>query len=139
VALTPAPQAVLDNPYVAHKTTRRDIYEAALDSIGEVEDVLLWNHRGEITESTIANVFIQWAGELLTPPDTAGLLPGVYRQHLLESGRAREQTITVKDLTQAQAIYLGNSVRGLWAVELVENGSVIVAANQSAETPAIAR
>jgi para-aminobenzoate synthetase/4-amino-4-deoxychorismate lyase len=139
VAVTPFPQAVLNNPYVAHKTTRRDIYDAALESVNEVDDVLLWNHRGEVTESTIANVFIERTGELVTPPVTAGLLPGVYRQRLLESGKAHEQTVTVEDLRRAQAIYLGNSVRGLWAVELVENGTVIVAANQSAIAPTIAR
>ncbi len=138
VAVTPVPQAVLNNPYVTHKTTRRDIYEAALDSVGEVgevEDVLLWNHRGEVTESTIANVFIERAGELVTPPVAAGLLPGVYRQHLLESGKAHERTVTLEDLAGAQAIYLGNSVRGLWAIELVENGTVIVQANQRRRFP----
>ena len=124
LAVAPSPQAVLNNPYVSHKTTRRDIYDAALESVSGVDDVLLWNHRGEVTESTIANVFIERAGELVTPPVTAGLLPGVYRQRLLESGEAHEQTVTVEDLRRAQAIYLGNSVRGLWAVELVENGSV---------------
>lgn len=118
VALARGPQAVLNNPYVAHKTTRRDVYEAARQSVAGVDDVILWNHRGELTESTIANVFMKHAGELVTPPLAAGLLPGIFRQSLLASGKARERTIMVDDLTRGQTFYLGNSVRGLWAVEL---------------------
>lgn len=122
VALTRGPQAVLNNPYVAHKTTRRDVYEAARQSVVDagVDDVILWNHRGEVTESTIANVFMEHAGELVTPPLAAGLLPGIFRQSLLASGKARERTIMVDDLTRGQTFYLGNSVRGLWAVELLD-------------------
>jgi branched-subunit amino acid aminotransferase/4-amino-4-deoxychorismate lyase len=113
---------VLNNPYVAHKTTRRDVYEAARQSVVDagVDDVILWNHRGEVTESTIANVFMEHAGELVTPPLAAGLLPGIFRQSLLASGKARERTIMVDDLTRGQTFYLGNSVRGLWAVELLD-------------------
>ena len=56
---------------------------------------------------------------VFTPPKDAGLLPGVYRQELLETGRACERVIRRDDLARADAVYLGNSLRGLWPVELV--------------------
>ena len=44
----------------------------------------------------------------------AGALPGVLRTHILATDpTAREQTLTLVDLARAQAIYLGNSLRGL--------------------------
>jgi len=43
----------------------------------------------------------------------AGLLPGTLRAELLASGRAHEARLTRQDLLIAEAVFLGNSVRGL--------------------------
>ena len=118
LAVAPEPLDVVDNPYVAHKTTRRDVYDAARRAVPDADDVLLWNRRGELTESTIANVFLELDGRLVTPPASSGLLPGVFRQTLLEAGRATEEVVWVEDLHQAGAVFLGNSVRGLWQVSV---------------------
>ncbi|MNT83220.1 hypothetical protein D3C72_2230560 [compost metagenome] len=60
-------------------------------------------------------------GILLTPPLSSGLLPGTLRAELLATGKAEEQVLTLDDLEGAEAIWLGNSVRGLiraeWAKE----------------------
>ena len=69
------------------------------------------NERGELTESTIANVVLEIAGERLTPPVSAGLLPGTFRDELLERGEIREAVITPEMLRQADGVYLINSVR----------------------------
>jgi 4-amino-4-deoxychorismate lyase len=52
-------------------------------------------------------------GVLLTPPVSCGLLPGVLRGELLESGEAREAVLTEGDLRRAKAVFAGNSLRGL--------------------------
>jgi 4-amino-4-deoxychorismate lyase len=52
-------------------------------------------------------------GVLLTPPLRCGLLPGVLRGELLESGKAKEAMLTEEDLRRANAIFVGNSLRGL--------------------------
>ncbi len=54
---------------------------------------------------------------MVTPPVSSGLLPGVYRDHLLETGKVKEQVVTVSDLGKCSRILLANSVRGLWQVE----------------------
>ena len=48
--------------WLYHKTTRREIYDEAAASRPDCDDVLLWNDRGELTESTIANVVVEIGG-----------------------------------------------------------------------------
>lgn len=103
-----------NNPLLYHKTTRRAIYEAARRP--HCDDVLLWNERGELTESTIANLVVERDGELLTPPVTCGLLPGTARAQWLAEGKLREAVIRVEDLAGADKIFLLNSTRGLWEI-----------------------
>ncbi|CAK0775024.1 para-aminobenzoate synthetase / 4-amino-4-deoxychorismate lyase [Gammaproteobacteria bacterium] len=100
------------DPFFYHKTTHRAGYERARRECPGGEDVLLWNERGEITETTIANVVVDLDGEWVTPPITAGLLAGTYRRKLLEEGTIREKTIKLTDLTRANGLWVINSVRG---------------------------
>lgn len=100
-----------ENPFLYHKTTNRKLYEDARASCPEYDDVLLWNRRREITESTIANVVVKIGEKYFTPPVECGLLPGTYRASLLEEGRIREKVITLDDLKKSKSIYLINSVR----------------------------
>src|SRR5262245_2906453 len=50
------------DPFILHKTTRRQVYESARRSHPDLDDVLLWNEKGEVTESTIANVVVEIDG-----------------------------------------------------------------------------
>ena len=100
------------NPFLYHKTTNRTVYEDAIAARPGFQDVLLFNDRGEITESTIANVVVEMGGALVTPPISSGLLPGTLRGHLLDEGKIREKVITVQELSAGTTCYLLNSVRG---------------------------
>jgi para-aminobenzoate synthetase/4-amino-4-deoxychorismate lyase len=102
-----------------HKTSRRGEYERRLAARPDCDDVLLVNERGELTESTIANLVVQLDGVLWTPPLDAGLLPGVLRADLLARGEIRERVIRPGDLARAQEIWLINSVRKWRRAELV--------------------
>jgi para-aminobenzoate synthetase/4-amino-4-deoxychorismate lyase len=99
------------SPFLFHKTTRREIYEAAKKPFPDANDVILYNEKGEITESCIANVVILKKGRLVTPPVGCGLLNGVYRSQLLADGEITEETMTIDDLKDARQIFLVNSVR----------------------------
>ncbi len=111
LALAPAP---IDsaNSWLYHKTTQRQVYEEARAACPACDDVLLWNERGELTESSIANVVLELDGALVTPPLEAGLLPGTYRAWLLANGRIHERPIPLAELHRASKIWLINSVRG---------------------------
>ena len=94
-----------------HKTTHRAVYEQARQSAGGADDVLLWNRRGELTESTIANVVIEKDGKRLTPPIESGLLPGVFRGWLLDRGEIDERVVMLDEIKSADRFFLINSVR----------------------------
>lgn len=97
--------------YLYHKTTNRTVYDKARESLPGYDDVLLLNTRGEVTESTIANVVIEKRGKRFTPPVSSGLLPGVFRNRLVSRGEVEEQVLTVADILNADKLFLINSVR----------------------------
>lgn len=107
--------------FLYHKTTCRAIYQEALAARPDCDEVLLWNTRGELTESTIANVVLDLDGQLWTPPLACGLLEGVFRRHLLATGVIRERVLTREDARRARAIRLINSVRQWIEVKWVDN------------------
>jgi para-aminobenzoate synthetase/4-amino-4-deoxychorismate lyase len=98
--------------WLYHKTTLREPYEGRRRRHPDVDDVLLVNNRGEVTESTIANLAVRLDGAWWTPPLDAGLLAGTYRAVLLREGKLRERPIRIEELRRAEEIALVNSVRG---------------------------
>jgi para-aminobenzoate synthetase/4-amino-4-deoxychorismate lyase len=104
--------------YLFHKTTLRELYNderAEFVNKKGYYEVLFVNEKGEVTEGSYNNIFLQKKGKLLTPPVSCGLLPGVLRRYLLlhYPGLVVEKTFTRKDFELAEAVYVGNSVRGL--------------------------
>ena len=106
--------------FLYHKTTHRRQYESLRLTRPALDDVLLWNERGEVTESTVANVVIKRAGSWITPPVSCGLLPGVMREHLLRAGEIREAVIAKEDLAHAESVALINSVRKWIEVKFID-------------------
>ncbi len=110
-----------DDVFLFHKTTRRRLYDRERQQVvgrGKFE-VLFVNSRGEVTEGSISNVFVRREGQLLTPPVSCGLLAGTFRRWLLEQGAAREKVLDRQDLCDAEAVFIGNSLRGLVQVRLL--------------------
>ena len=106
--------------WLMHKTTNRAFYDTPRQRAHAeqgVDEVLFLNERGELTEGSITNLFVERGGILLTPPLSSGLLPGTLRAELLATGKAEERVLTLADLETAEAIWLGNSVRGLIRAE----------------------
>jgi para-aminobenzoate synthetase/4-amino-4-deoxychorismate lyase len=87
--------------FLFHKTTRRPGRDG----------LVFWNERGEVTESSIANIVVPIDGELFTPPIECGLLPGVFRNQLLAEGKIKERVITIEEFQDAPEFFLINSVR----------------------------
>lgn len=117
----PAPLAILalsqvrvdsTDPFLYHKTTRRERFERERGLHPDSADVVFFNERGEVTEGSYNNIVISLAGKLLTPALACGLLPGVLREELLEVGAIHEAVLTLADLKKADKIWLINSVRG---------------------------
>ena len=105
-------EADLQQAFTYFKTTHRPHL-----SIGEQEKIY-HNKSGELLETSIGNLVLKIAGKFYTPPIRLGILPGIYRQHLLETGQVEEKVLTLTDLNHAEAIYGCNAVRGLYELTL---------------------
>jgi branched-subunit amino acid aminotransferase/4-amino-4-deoxychorismate lyase len=118
-----SPDAVSSaEPFLRHKTTRREFYDTrlAVARARGLYDILFLNERGEATEGAWNNIVAEVDGALLTPPVSCGLLPGVFRQSLLERGAVAERILSSQDLQKASALYCCNAVRGLVEVSFID-------------------
>ena len=101
---------------MSHKTTARDFYEgeyARIHALSGSDEVIFMNKDGHICEGSFTSIFVEIDGTLRTPNVTSGLLSGVFRQDLIDSGKVEEMIITLEDLKKANEIFVGNSLRGL--------------------------
>jgi para-aminobenzoate synthetase/4-amino-4-deoxychorismate lyase len=110
VAIRPL-EVAPDDFRLRHKTSRRGFYDRARAAAG-VPEVVFTDAQGFLTEGSFTSIFVgSTDGVLLTPPLARGLLPGVLRAELIESGRAVERDLRPEDL--AGGFQLGNALRGL--------------------------
>jgi len=106
-----------------HKISRRNFYDgerARLKALTGADEVIFLNAASEVCEGSFTSLFIEKNGKLLTPLLSAGLLPGILRAELLQTGQAEEANIVEADLWNADKIYIGNSLKGLMTASLVK-------------------
>ncbi len=90
-----------------------------------LDEVILLNERGEVSECTSANVFAVQGANAWTPPLSSGCLPGVTRALLLEEVRATgiktgEMTLFPADLEAADEVFIASTTRELMPVVSIE-------------------
>lgn len=94
-----------------------------------LDDIIFLNEKGELCETTRANVFFLIEGVLFTPPVICGLLPGTIRQELLDCGTVqiegvqvpvREKILKPQDVRDAAPCWVTNALMGLKKAELVQ-------------------
>src|SRR5690606_22156772 len=75
------------------------------------EEALILNTRGQLCEGSTSNVFVALDGQLLTPPLSAGCLPGVARELVLEWYGGQEADLDVDVLAEADELFMTSSIR----------------------------
>ncbi len=102
--------------FLRHKTTVRHVYDAAWRAAEQqgAFDALFCNQHGELTEGGRSTLFARLNGQWITPPLSAGVLPGVMRSVLLDdpSWNAKEAPLRWEDLRHADDIVVCNALRG---------------------------
>ena len=83
-----------------------------------LDDCLVLNSHGRLTDSTIANLFYIKDHRFYTPPLSEGCVAGVMRRYLLEAlPRAGysvlEQPVSPEELAGADEVFLTNALRGI--------------------------
>jgi para-aminobenzoate synthetase/4-amino-4-deoxychorismate lyase len=101
-----------------HKTSWRELFDGEYAALRErfgCDEAIFLNERGEVTEGSRSNVFLKFGDRLITPALSCGLLDGCLRRTLLDDPTAKceEGLVHLADLDRADAVYLGNSLRGL--------------------------
>jgi para-aminobenzoate synthetase / 4-amino-4-deoxychorismate lyase len=106
-----APKAVWSGDlFLRHKTSWREVLQEALVR-PPIDELVLLNENGQLTEGSRSNIFVRRGSRLITPSLNCGLLPGCLRAELLENGTCEEGVLTEADLNGE--VYFGNSLRGL--------------------------
>ncbi|MDQ1228757.1 aminodeoxychorismate synthase component I [Sphingomonas sp. SORGH_AS_0879] len=115
VRIVPLPVSP-DDLRLRHKTSARGFYDAARIAAGTTE-VVFEAPDGGLTEGSYTSLFVTRGDVLVTPPLAQGLLPGVLRAHLIQTGRAVEGRLTRGDIRDG--FLLGNALRGLFRARMV--------------------
>jgi branched-subunit amino acid aminotransferase/4-amino-4-deoxychorismate lyase len=90
-----------------------------------VDDVVLFNSKGELLESSNSNVFFVKDRRLITPQSDC-ILPGITRNFIVSNKElfgieTEERRITVDELEACDEVFLTNSVSGVITVSSTEN------------------
>jgi branched-chain amino acid aminotransferase len=90
------------------------------------EEALMRNHAGEIVECSQANFFLVRGGRAMTPPLSAGLLPGITREFVLELASdlgipASESRLLPEDLASADEAFLTGTTREVTPIVRVDD------------------
>jgi branched-chain amino acid aminotransferase len=84
-------------------------------------EALMLNNRSRICCASASNIFVlsDDLQNLYTPPLQDGVLDGVLRTALLHHfpDRVIEKSLSEQDISAAQGIFLGNSIRGLYPIK----------------------
>jgi len=91
-----------------------------------MDEALMLNLEGSVSEGSVDNIFIVRDGELLTPPLEDGMLEGVTRAVIIDVARragiaCHETSLGVSDLQQAQECFLTGTGAELIPVRQIDD------------------
>ena len=72
---------------------------------------ILFNEKNEITETATANLALLISGEWVTPPISAGILPGVVRAIAIEECAVKVRSIHISEIPEVESAFLLSSLR----------------------------
>lgn len=90
------------------------------------EEALVVDARGHVVEGASSNVFVVSAGRIATPPESAGILAGITRAHILVTARqlsiaVDERVLLPGDVYGADEVFITSSIRELLPVVRVDD------------------
>jgi branched-chain amino acid aminotransferase len=100
------------------------------------DDGIMLNTQEMLTECSVANLFLLNSyNEIITPPISSGVLPGIYRQEIIYACSKlkiplKERAISSNDLNQFVAGFITNCVIGIKEIALI-NDNLFIPANFS--------
>jgi branched-chain amino acid aminotransferase len=117
------------NPFSNLKTSNALIYVMAgiYASENKLDDCIIVNEKGFITETISSNIFLLKDKFILTPPLTDGPVAGIMRKQILKIADMlqyriyNEKSLTEKNIIDADEMFLTNSITGIkWVLAFKE-------------------
>ncbi|MCB9897593.1 MAG: aminotransferase class IV [Planctomycetes bacterium] len=110
---------VKSTAYLVHYLLREQA-----EAEGRVDDLMV-DADGCVTEGTVSSFFAVLDGRLVTPPESAGILPGVTRALVLELARgaglpAEERALPRSELRAASEAILTGSGKGVLPIDVLD-------------------
>jgi len=92
-------------------------------------EALIEDRHGQILEGAASNLFALISGKLVTPPESAAILPGITRGHVLELARSAGLKVELRpivksELGSADELFVTSSLRELVPVVSVDGKAV---------------
>lgn len=114
------------SPLVAMKTLNYGdcILQKRAAAARGIDEPLFLNTKDQVAEGATSNIFAVIQGEVVTPPVSCGLLPGVMRDFALRVTGAKERPLLPEELMQADEVFLTNSLMGAMPVRSIDGQSI---------------
>jgi branched-chain amino acid aminotransferase len=92
-------------------------------------EALVVDGRGHVVEGATSNVFVARAGRVATPPETAGILPGITRARVVAAARElgiplEEREVAAAEVFDADEVFITSSIRELLSVVRVDGRTI---------------
>lgn len=109
------------SPLVCYKTMNYGdcILEKRRAARDGLDEVIFLNMKGEISEGTATNIFFVRKGEVYTPKQSCGLLPGIMRRYVIETVPTKETVILPEYLSEFEECFVTNSLLGIMHVRTI--------------------
>lgn len=92
-------------------------------------EALIVDTHGRVLEGTTSNLFLIKGDALITPPEEAGILPGITRAHVLDLAagvglHVDLRTLVPADVTSADEVFISSSLREILPVVRVDGVTI---------------
>ena len=95
----------------------------------QATEALIVDGNGMVVEGATSNVFVVKNGELVTPPESAGILPDITRAHLIEVAKELGVVVRFEELPEASIldadeVFISSSIREVLPVVRVDEKTI---------------
>jgi branched-chain amino acid aminotransferase len=93
------------------------------------QEALVVDRNGHVVEGASSNVFVVEGGRVATPPESAGILAGITRAHLIAAARnagvpVEERALLRESVLAADEVFVSSSIREVLSVVRVDDHPV---------------
>lgn len=82
-----------------------------------IQEPIFLNTKGELSEGATTNIFFVKDKDIIAPPMSCGMLPGIIRKYIYDSCKIKERILTPDMIPDYDEMFLTNSLLGIMPVK----------------------